>query len=104
MPETATSPTPAPERQVGPTQLVILQLLCQHRMLSVAQMCYHWPSLRHSMAKRAVDRLGDRNLIDVAGFDDKGRRTFKITDRGRALERSSNPSDDGPGRAEPDQD
>jgi hypothetical protein len=74
--------------RLGRTQVLVLRLLaggekdCRH-------LEYDWPGLTESAARSAIGRLGDRGLVDVAGWKE-GRRTFCLTSRGRQIEAALN--------------
>lgn len=67
---------------IGRSQKLVLHLLALGSgEKSVRQLSYDWPDLTESAARGAVMRLGDRSLVDVAGWEDN-RRTYKLTERG----------------------
>lgn len=72
---------------LGRTQVLVLQLLAGGAK-SVRELAYHWPSLTESSARSALERLGDKRLVDVAGFESgTTRRQFCLTARGADVER-----------------
>lgn len=81
-------------KNLGRTQILVLNLLSLHNDLSASELEYHWPSLTRSSAHSALMRLGDRALVDVANWSpDKG-RTYKLTEAGRAVAAELVPLDD----------
>lgn len=74
-------------QNLGRTQVLVLRLLAAGEYpKSAAKLAYDWPALTESAARSALGRLGDRRLVDAAGFDGSS-RTFALTDAGIALER-----------------
>jgi DNA-binding HxlR family transcriptional regulator len=74
---------------LGRTQKLVLRLLASGSK-SARHLAYDWPGLTESAAHSAVRRLGDRGLVDVAGWDNRDGRTYCLTERGAAVERSLN--------------
>lgn len=70
---------------LGRTQILVLHLLAQDAK-SIRTLGYDWPGLTESAARSAVNRLGDRRLVDAVGRDDYDHRTYGLTDRGREVE------------------
>lgn len=69
-------------RPLGRTQVLVLRLLANHRQApSARDLAYDWPGLTESAVHGALNRLGDRGLVDLAGFDGRA-RTYKLTPRG----------------------
>lgn len=75
--------------RLGRTQKLVLALLAEQSK-SAQRLAYDHPALTESSARSAVMRLAQRGLADMAGWDDSDRRTYCLTDKGRALERSLN--------------
>lgn len=71
---------------LGHTQVLVLHLLADEAK-SIRNLAYDWPDLTESAARGAVERLGLRGLVDAAGRDDYDRQTFRLTGRGREVER-----------------
>ncbi len=77
-----------PRKNLGRTQQLVLHLIAAHSQApSIRDLAYDWPSLTESAARSAVNRLGDRRLVDVAGFHaGTNTRTYKLTALGRQVE------------------
>lgn len=74
-------------QNLGRTQVLVLRLLAAgEHPKSAAKLAYDWPGLTESAARSALGRLGDRGLVDAAGFDGEA-RTFSLTEKGILLER-----------------
>lgn len=90
---------------LGPTQRTILQVLSfpSHDAMSVRQLGMSWPSLDESNVRPAITRLGNRGLVDVAGWEGGGqyeardRRTFRLTNAGWAVVHQLSPLDEDEG-------
>lgn len=78
---------------LGRTQKLVLRLLADGSK-SARHLAYDWPSLTESAARSAVHRLGERSLVDVAGWDSRDGRTYCLTDRGREVEQALNTDGD----------
>lgn len=74
--------------RIGHTQKLVLQLLASSGACSARDLAYHWPSLTESAAHSALQRLGGRGLVDMASWKPSGGRTYKLTERGRDVERT----------------
>lgn len=103
MSEPTTPPLRARSRRrggvgLGRTQVLVLRLLASGPK-SVRTLSYDWPDLTESAARSAVNRLGDRGLVDMAGWDRNDGRTFCLTARGREVEAALNV--DGQGQQQP---
>lgn len=83
--ETQTQPEQSDSVRLGRTQILVLRLLASGGAKSVRHLAYDWPGLSESAARGAVMRLGDRSLVDVAGWDGES-RTYTLTERGREVE------------------
>lgn len=66
--------------RLGHTQRAILTSLASGPR-SAVHLAYDWPWITEAGARSAIERLGRRSLVDVAGFDGQA-RTFKVTDKG----------------------
>lgn len=81
-----------PVKGLGHSQVLILRLLASIGEASAAELERNWPGLTESAARNAVLRLGDRGLVDLAGWDwdgagrGHGQRTYSLTERGREVE------------------
>lgn len=77
----------SPASNLGRTQKLVLRLFATTgENLSARQLEYHWPSLTESAAAGAIQRLGRRSLVDVAGWEDpSNRRTYRLTEKGWAV-------------------
>lgn len=82
--------------RLGRTQKLVLRLLASGSgPKSARYLAYDFPALTESAAQSAILRLGLRGLVDVAGWEsDSNRRTYKLTEEGREIERSLNVSDE----------
>jgi DNA-binding PadR family transcriptional regulator len=80
-----------PAANLGRTQKLVLRLLAD-RPKSIQHLGYDWPGLTESAAYSAVMRLADRGLVDVAGWDDYDRRTYRLTEKGAEVEAGLNVS------------
>jgi DNA-binding PadR family transcriptional regulator len=78
-------------KNLGRTQVLVLRLLASSDSgeKDCRELEYDWPSLTESAAYGAIQRLGNRGLVDVAGWKEN-RRTYKLTDRGREVEAKLN--------------
>lgn len=74
--------------RLGHTQILVLRLLAEDSK-SAQHLAYDWPGLTESSARSAILRLAHRGLVDMAGFDGM-RRTYCLTEKGAATERSLN--------------
>ena len=74
---------------LGRTQRLVLRLLALDTK-SVRNLSYDWPTLTESAAYGAVMRLADRGLVDMAGWEHEGGRTYCLTAKGREVEASLN--------------
>jgi DNA-binding PadR family transcriptional regulator len=74
--------------RLGHTQVLTLRLLAEGPK-SVQHLEYDHFGPSAGAFYAAVQRLGLRGLVDVAGWDGS-RRTYRLTDRGREVERSLN--------------
>lgn len=76
---------------LGRTQRLVLQLLASgDGPKSARHLEYDWPGLTESAARSALDRLGMRGLVDMAGWDRRDGRTYCLTERGSQVERELN--------------
>lgn len=73
-------------KNLGRTQILVLHLLADGPK-TVRTLGYDWPGLTDSAARSAVNRLGDRSLVDATGWDGAG-RMYGLTECGEAVERS----------------
>jgi DNA-binding PadR family transcriptional regulator len=72
----------------GYTQKLVLRLLASgDSARSVRQLANDWPGLTESAVFGALGRLARRGLVDVAGWDDYERRTYRLTEKGIKVER-----------------
>lgn len=75
---------------LGHTQKLVLRLLAGGAK-SAEYLSYDWPGLTASAAYGAIQRLGARGLVDVAGWEDNSnRRTYCLTEKGAEVERALN--------------
>ena len=82
-----------PVGRLGRTQILVLRLLASHdQPPTVRRLAEDWPGLTESAVRGALERLGDRRLVDVVGFDDVA-RTWKLTARGIEIECALNQED-----------
>jgi len=81
---------------LGRTQRLVLRLLAAGEgystqgAKSARNLSYDWPGLTESAAYSAVMRLADRGLVDAAGWEHDGGRTYKLTAKGRGVEAELN--------------
>ncbi len=76
-------------KRLGRTQGLVLQLLAlRDRPPTIRDLATDWPGLTEASVRSAVNRLGDRGLVDVAGFDAiaTNARTYTLTADGRRAE------------------
>ena len=83
-----------PAARIGRTQKQVLASLSVCRSASVRTLSRDWPGLTESSVRSAVMRLGQRSLVDVAGWDDYGCRTYALTDKGALIEHDINVGDE----------
>lgn len=80
---------------LGRSQKLVLNLLAINAEQTVRDLARNWPTLTESSARSAVNRLGDRGLVDFAGWSPyRDARTFSLTDRGRAVADTLVPPDE----------
>jgi predicted ArsR family transcriptional regulator len=71
---------------LGHTQKLVLNLLAITTNQSARDLSYNWPSLTESAARSAVARLGDRGLVDMAGWTPtRDARTYCLTAKGQEV-------------------
>lgn len=75
---------PAPSKNLGRTQRLVLQLLAQ-RPKPVRVLAFDWPGLTEAAVRGALDRLATRGLVDRVSYH-RGEYTYGLTQRGREVE------------------
>jgi DNA-binding HxlR family transcriptional regulator len=71
---------------LGRTQILVLNLLAAGGPKSARDLERDWPSMTPDKAYSALASLGNRGLVDAAGFDGRA-RTYCLTAKGAAVER-----------------
>lgn len=75
---------------LGRTQRLVLSILASQGPCSARELEYHWPTLTESSAGSALRRLGDRGLVDAAGWNYSNQRTYGLTEQGYEVEAGLN--------------
>lgn len=65
------------------------------RPKSIRDLAYDWPGLSESAARGAINRLGDRGLVDAADFDPiYDARRYSLTAKGERAVAALDPDPD----------
>ena len=76
-----------PSRGLGRTQRLVLHLLADRPKSVRTLLLDWWPRMPESSIRSALYSLGRRSLVDAAGWEPNGGRTYALTDKGREVER-----------------